>query len=238
MPSNNNFSIIIPTYNEKENLLVLIPRLKKLYPASYIFIVDDNSQDSTSSLIKKLSLKYPRLHLINRRGKLGRGSAVIDGLKKALSKAKTDYYLEIDADFSHDPQEIEKLLHKKDPRTLVIGSRYVKDARIVNWPIIRQILSILANFYIRSILNIPLHDFTNGFRLYPSSAARIIVATNPAEKGYTTLSETAYILYLHHFKFVEVPTTFVNRRMGNSKISLKEYLQSLLSIIKIKQNYR
>ncbi|OGG17835.1 hypothetical protein A3D78_03590 [Candidatus Gottesmanbacteria bacterium RIFCSPHIGHO2_02_FULL_39_14] len=237
MPLNNRFSIIIPTYNEKENLITLLPVLKNLYPASNIFIVDDNSQDKTSDFIKKFSRKNKNVHLLQRHSKLGRGSAVIDGLKKALIIGKTDYYLEMDADFSHVPGEIKRLLVKKDPHTLVIGSRYIPGARTVNWPHWRQILSILANFYIRTILKIPLHDFTNGFRLYPKYAAEIIVMTNPAEKGYTTLSETAYILFLNGFKFVEVPTTFVNRKLGKTKISLKEYLQSLTSIIRIKQNY-
>ncbi|OGG03869.1 hypothetical protein A2W14_05000 [Candidatus Gottesmanbacteria bacterium RBG_16_37_8] len=238
MTLQDKFSIIIPTYNEKENLVILIPRLKKLYPASHIFIVDDNSQDGTDVFINKISSRFSRILLLKRKGKLGRGSAVIDGLKYALKTAKTQYYLEMDADFSHDPQEVVRLLEKKSPDTLVIGSRYVSGSLIVNWPQIRRTLSSLANLYIRTILKIPLHDFTNGFRLYSQKAARIIVGVNPAEKGYTTLSETAYILYLHRFKFIEVPTTFVNRKLGKTKISLEEYLKSLLSIIRIKQNYR
>ena len=237
MQNKERFSIIIPTYNEKENLTILIPRLKNLYPQAFIFIVDDNSQADTSGLINNLSKKFTNIILISRQGKLGRGSAVIDGLKKALKEARCDYYLEMDADFSHDPDEIGRLLQKKDLGTLVIGSRYIKGSKIINWPIYRKFLSKLANIYIRTILKIPLHDFTNGLRLYPKKAAETIVKANPQDIGYTTLSETAYILYLHHFKFIEVPTTFLNRRRGKSKISLKEYLQSLVSIIKIKQNY-
>ena len=238
MIQKNSFSIVIPTYNEKENLIILIPELKKLYPDSYIFIVDDNSRDGTAKLISNYSYKYKKVFLISRKGKLGRGSAVIDGLKKALLIGQTDYYLEMDADFSHDPNEIKRLLDKNNPGTLIIGSRYVEGSKIINWPQIRKSLSKLANIYIRTILKIPLNDFTNGFRLYPKKAAEIIVKTNPSDKGYTTLSETAYILFLHQFNFIEVPTTFVNRKVGKSKISVTEYLQSLLSIIKIKHNYQ
>ena len=237
MPSKDNFSIIIPTFNEKENLITLIPGLKELYPDAPIFIVDDNSQDGTSSFIGNISQKFPQISLISRKTKLGRGSAVIDGLKTALLTANTDYYLELDADFSHQPSEIKRLLDKKNSGTLVIGSRYTKGSVIINWPKYRQILSYLANIYIRTILKIPLHDFTNGFRLYPKKAADIIVRTNPAEKGFTTLSETAYILYRHHFKFTEVPITFINRKLGKTKISPQEYLKFLASIIRIRKNY-
>ena len=233
----DNLSIIIPTYNEKENLVSLIPQIKALYPKASVFIVDDNSKDGTADYFKKYSTVNVNVHLISRKGKLGRGSAVIDGLKKALESVKSEYYLEMDADFSHKPEEINLLLEKKEPETLVIGSRYINGSKIINWPYLRKILSTLANIYIRTILKIPLHDFTNGFRLYPKKAAETIVKINPQVIGYTTLSETAYILYLHHFKFIEVPTTFINRKIGKSKISIKEYLQSLISIIKIKQNY-
>lgn len=237
MPSKDNFSIIIPTYNEKENLITLIPQLKNLYPRSSVFVVDDNSKDGTSEFLKKYASADPTVNIICRSNKLGRGSAVIDGLKKALLQTKSEYYLEMDADFSHKPGEIKNLLGKKSSNTLVIGSRYIKGSKIINWPYLRKILSLLANIYIRTILKIPLRDFTNGFRLYPKKAAEIIVKTNPADKGYTTLSETAYILYLNNIKFTEVPTTFINRKLGKTKISIKEYLQSLVSIIRIKQNY-
>lgn len=238
MPSKNNFSIIIPTYNEKENLITLIPQLKNLYPHSSVFVVDDNSKDGTSEFLKKYASADPTVNFISRSSKLGRGSAVIDGLKKALLQTKSEYYLEMDADFSHKPGEIKNLLGKKGSNTLVIGSRYIKGSKIINWPYLRKILSALANIYIRNILKIPLHDFTNGFRLYPKKAAQTIVKVNPQVIGYTTLSETAYILYINKFKFAEVPTTFINRNIGKSKISIKEYLQSLISIIRIKQNYR
>ena len=115
MSNKEAFSIIIPTYNEKENLVTLIPRLKKIYPDSYIFIVDDNSRDDTADFMEKISRQYRGIHFISRNGKLGRGSAVISGLKKALVEAKTEYYLEIDADFSHDPDEIHRLLDRKNP---------------------------------------------------------------------------------------------------------------------------
>lgn len=233
-PIMKKFAIIIPTYMEKENLTHLLPLLVKLYPSAFIIVVDDASNDTTFSFVQQFSAKHPQLFLLSRKKKLGRGSAVLAGFQKAQKIGKIDYFLEMDADFSHDPQEISSLLAKANPRTVIIGSRYLPGSRIINWPKTRKVLSLLANLYTRLILQIPINDYTNGFRLYPKEAIKVILESLIREKGYAALSEIAFLLYKRGFSFVEVPTTFVNRQRGKSNTNLGEYLQSLTAIIKIR----
>lgn len=231
------FAIIIPTYEERKNLEKLLPTLAKMYPKSPIYVVDDNSKDSTFSFVSKFSQKHKRIKLIIRKGEMGRGGAVIEGLKRALTLSDIDYFLEMDADFSHHPSQIKRLTDMADPERVVVGSRYVKGSKMVNWPKIRRFLSFLANLYIRIILKVEIADYTNGFRLYPRSAVEIITKEGLKQKGYALLSESAYLLHKKGYSFVEVPTTFVNRERGKSKTNWKKYLKSLAAIVKIRFNY-
>lgn len=228
------FAIIIPTYREKENLERLLPILVKRFPASSIFVVDDNSKDQTDTFVIDFSKNHPQVKFIKRERKMGRGGAVIAGFKTAYKNKLTDYFLEMDADFSHDPEEIKRLVKKASPKTVVIGSRYLKGSRIVNWPKLRKILSRLANLYVKSVLQIPIKDYTNGFRLYPRLAITKILDNQISETGYTVLSETSYILYKQGFSIIEVPTTFVNRKRGKTKTNWVEYLKSLVAILRIR----
>ena len=227
-------SIVIPAYNEKENLVKLLPILIKKYPSSSIIIVDDASPDQTASFIRTYARKNPRVTLIERSGKLGRGSAVLAGFKKALNLDRSNYILEMDADFSHDSQDLQRLINHASSKTVVIGSRYIKGSRIVNWPMLRKVLSRLANLYTRIILGIPIHDYTNGLRLYPKAAVEEILSHPMKESGYAALSESAYLLFRKGYVFKEVPTTFVARKIGKSKTDLPEYFRSLLAILKIR----
>lgn len=228
------FAIIIPTYYERENLEKLLPILVQKYPASPIFVVDDNSKDGTELYLTQLSKSIPHVVLIKRPRKRGRGSAVKKGLKQALKIKGVNYFLEMDADFSHSPDDILKLLDRAGEKTIVVGSRYLKKSKIINWPVKRLLLSRLANFYTKAILAVPLCDYTNGFRLYPREAVKIIAKTTSLVKGYAQLAETAFILNKYGFSFVEVPTTFVNRKKGVSKTDWKEYLRSLVAILRIR----
>lgn len=255
------FSIIIPTRNERNNLESLLPVLMNLYPVSPVWIVDDNSDDQTAEFIQKNSGKFPGVHLILRINKRGRGSAVLDGLKEAIIDKKTEYFLEMDADFSHDPDEIKKILKEglKTPRGLttvktpqgrpkdspgveesksvIIGSRHIEGSKFVNCSTLRVFLSILANLYAKLILRVPISDYTNGFRLYPRRAVEILLHEKISEKGYIFLSETAYILYRKGFEFREVPTIFVNRRLGRSNATIAEFLKSIPAIIRIRMRH-
>ena len=231
------FSIIIPTRNERNNLKNLLPVLVKLYSESPIWIVDDDSTDQTAEFVKSFSQKYPKVHLISRKNKLGRGSALLDGLKEAYKDNKISYFLEMDADFSHNPQEIKKLLPQVRSNTIVIGSRHVQSSKFINCSPIRVILSHLANWYARLILGIPIRDYTNGFRLYPRNAVEILSHSIIHEKGYVVLSETAFLLHKRGFNFKEVPTVFVNRVIGHSNATIFEFLRSLPAILKIRFFY-
>jgi len=233
----HNFAIIIPSYNERNNLRKLLPKLAYKYPATPIIVVDDNSPDQTATYTEGLSKKYPQIQCIKRSHKLGRGSACLAGFKKFLTFKDCDYVLEMDADYSHDPDDIQFLLQQAGKKRIVIGSRYVKGSKIVNWPITRKILSRLSNFYARAILQLPISDYTNGFRLYPKNAIKKIISVGLKEKGYAMLSESAYILFKKGFIFIEVPTTFVNRKIGKSNTNLWQYLLSILSIIRVRASY-
>ncbi len=230
------FSIIIPTRNERNNLEQLLPVLIKLYPDSPIWIVDDDSKDKTAEFVENFSEKYPQIHLLPRKNKRGRGSAVLDGLKVAYKDTKISYFLEMDADLSHNPLDIKKLLSEslKTPLSVIIGSRHVRGGKFINCSPFRVFLSKLANFYARLILGVPINDYTNGFRLYPKEAIKLLINSKIHEKGYITLSETAYILHKHGFNFTEVPTIFINRKVGKSNATILEFLRSLPAIIKIR----
>lgn len=238
MDKESLLSIIIPTLNEKRNLQLLLPKLLTLYPHADIFIVDDHSCDGTSEYINNLQKIYSHIHWIERRKKMGRGSAVLEGLKKASSDTQFHYFLEMDADSSHNVDDIEKMILHANKTSVIIGSRYVQQSRIINWPLTRRILSRLANWYIGLFLGIPIHDYTNGFRLYPKVAVELLLKQTPQEQGYAVLSETAYFLYKNGFSFIEVPTTFVNRKIGSTKTDGKEFVKSLIAIPLIRLRYR
>lgn len=231
-------SIIIPTYNERENLQSLLPVLFTRYPDMNIFVVDDNSFDGTQKIVSDFSFTHPQLHLIEREKKLGRGSAVLAGMEEALKKTNCNYYIEMDADFSHDPSEVKSLIEAAAQKRIIIGSRYVENAKIVNWPRTRFILSRLANWYIKILLGLPIEDSTNGFRLYPKEAVNILLKNVLYENGYANLSEIAFILYKKGFEFKEIPITFVNRKKGVTKTNWKEYIKSLFAIPRIRLRYQ
>lgn len=231
------FAIVIPCYNEKNNLKLLLSILVENHPSAYVFVVDDNSPDKTADFVNSFSKKYPKVKLILREEKMGRGSAVLAGIKKALMLKDVDYVLEMDADFSHDPKDIKEIIKKASPNTLVIGSRYTKGGKTVNWPPRRRILSKLANFYARAILGVPINDYTNGFRLYPKKISKLILSQPMHEKGYALLSETAFVIHKAGFSFKETPIVFVNRKIGKSNTTISEYLKSLIAVIKIRLNH-
>lgn len=227
--------IIIPSYNESDNIVKLIDVLLTNNLDTEVLVVDDSS-DNTSELVKNRQVGEPRLHLIKRQGKGGRGTAVLDGIKFGLSR---DYGLiaEMDADFSHNPEEFKSLIAVAGDNTLVIGSRYLPTSKIVGWPLQRRIFSKLANFYANAILRIGIHDYTNGYRVYGRGALEKLDISKIKGVGYVVLSEISYQLFKKGVKFVEVPTLFVNRRRGISNFSLREIKEAFTSVIRVKMNY-
>lgn len=224
--------VIIPTYNEEENIARLVDTLFGLNLNLDILVVDDGN-DGTANIIEERRKQIQNLFLIKRGSKGGRGKAVLEGIKFALEK-NYGLIVEIDADFSHNPQELPTLLAVSGDNTLVIGSRYARGSKIVGWPLKRRVFSKLANFYANLVLGIGLSDYTNGYRVYGRKAAEKIDFDKVRSSGYIVLSEIAYQLFKKGVKFVEVPTIFINRRQGVSNFSLKEIKESFLSVIIIR----
>jgi dolichol-phosphate mannosyltransferase len=224
-----SIGVIIPCYNEEQNIYKLIKQLKNKIRSDYIIIIIDDSQ-------KNLKIKLNKVIYIHRKKKLGRGSAILFGLKNLLNKKKIKYFIEMDADFSHNPNEIEKNIKyfQKKKLDLLISSRYLKKSKILNWPLTRKILSKLSNLLIKFLLKIPLNDFSNGFRIYSRKAATLIVKNcGKKDSDFIILSEIISFIYHNNLKISEVKTIFKNRLRGESTVNLILILKSFYNLIYI-----
>lgn len=224
--------IIIPTYNEKENIFKLSKRLIKLYPNSKIFIIDDTKNYNLNDYFKK----NKKITYIYRKNKKGRGSAVIEGFKKAFSIKKIKIFVEMDADFSHKPEELKNniIKFKKMNLDLLIASRYLKNSKIYNWSIQRRVFSFLANFLAKILLNVGVSDYTNGYRIYSRRALKVVISKcGKIGDGFIVLSEFLLQLKLHNFKISETSSIFINRTRGESSVNLRLILQSLFGLLKL-----
>ena len=212
--------VIIPTYNEKENIERIIRKVFSLDGGYEILIIDDGSPDGTAAIVKSLQKEFPdRLNLIERAGKLGLGTAYITGFKWALGHGY-DYIFEMDADFSHDPDDLPRLLEAcKDGEGVAIGSRYCDGISVVNWPIGRIIMSYYASVYVRTVLRMKVFDCTAGYKCYSRRVLEAIDLDKVEMKGYGFQIEMKYTAVKKGFKAVEVPVIFVNRKAGTSKMS-------------------
>lgn len=227
--------ITIPTFNEAENIGKLCARLLDMYPDVHVLVVDDASPDGTAHAVEELQKKFGgRLHLMKRTGKGGRGSAVLDGFRFGL-KRYYSLFFEMDADFSHSPEEIPLFLRKMaEGCDMVLGSRYLPGSKIYDWGWKRTFFSRYANRYARFVLGIPMTDYTNGYRCYTREAIEALDMDVIEAKGYVVLSEVAYQLHLKAKKIGEVPTIFVNRRRGISNLSGHEIKEAFLSVLRIR----
>jgi len=222
-------NIIIPTYNEKENIFRLTKKILKLFPKATIYIVDD-----TKNLDLKRYFKDKRIKYFLRKNKKGRGSAVLFGLKKSLKNSKDEIFVEMDADFSHNPNELKKNLiyFQKKNLDLLIASRYLKKSKIYNWSIFRSLFSILSNALARILLNVGVSDYTNGYRIYSKKSVSLITKKcGKIGDGFIVLSEILLLIKLNKLKIGEVPTIFVNRKRGESSVNFKLIIQSLFGLI-------
>ena len=226
--------IIIPAYNEKENILKLVQSIRKKLNC-IIIIVDDTPNLETKKIIYKSRIK--NLLFFNRGKKSGRGSAVLFGLKKILKiKKKINCLIEMDADFSHDPSELNKNISffYKNSLDLLICSRYLKNSKIINWPLSRKILSKLSNILAKLLIGAPVNDYTNGFRFYSRRATQTIIKNcNHTGGGFIILSEIILVLWKKNFKVSEINTVFRNRIRGESSVSFKLILESLYGLFKL-----
>lgn len=227
--------IIIPTFNEAENIGRLTERLMGTDPAMHVLVVDDASPDGTADVVKEQEPKYGgRLKVLKRAGKGGRGSAVLEGFRIGLEDGY-ELLFEMDADFSHNPEEIPSFLKKIDEGyDMVLGSRYLPDSRIFDWGPKRTFFSKWANVYARAVLGIPISDYTNGYRCYTRKAVEALNMNVIEAKGYVVLSEVAYQLFLKGLRIGEVPTIFVNRRRGISNLGWHEIKEAFLSVLRIR----
>jgi len=210
--------IVIPTYNEKENIERLVKTILKLEPDFYITIVDDNSPDSTGQVADELARKHPSVYVIHRPGKQGLGTAYVEGFKYALSEG-ADYIFEMDADFSHDPYQLPNFLEIIEDYDLVMGSRYINGVRVEGWRFRRLLLSKFANMYASYIMLLPVWDFTGGFRCYRREVLESIDLDRIHSDGYAFQIEMLYYTYKNGFHIKEFPFLFRERVHGYSKIS-------------------
>ena len=229
--------VIIPTYNEKENIEAIITAVMNLPLEYHVLIIDDGSPDGTAAIVKDMMVnKYPgKLHLVERAGKLGLGTAYIAGFKWAIEH-KYDYIFEMDADFSHNPEDLLKLYDAcaNKGADVAIGSRYVSGVNVVNWPMGRVLMSYFASKYVRFVLGVDIHDTTAGFKCYRRQVLETIELDKIRFKGYAFQIEMKYTAYKCGFTIQEVPIVFVNRVLGTSKMSGGIFSEALLGVIKLK----
>ena len=227
--------VIIPTYNEKENIERIIRKVLSLDGGYDILIIDDGSPDGTASIVKGLQNEFQgRLNIIERKGKLGLGTAYITGFKWALAN-NFDYIFEMDADFSHDPDDLPRLLDAcRNGAGVAIGSRYCDGISVVNWPIGRIIMSYYASKYVRTVLGIKVFDCTAGFKCYRREVLESIDLDRIKMKGYGFQIEMKYTTYRLGFPITEVPVIFVNRKAGTSKMSGSIFGEAFWGVIKLR----
>jgi dolichol-phosphate mannosyltransferase len=231
-----NIGIIIPAYNESIEVYNLIKLINKNLDIKHILIIDDTK----NSKIKEISSYFKNLIYINRNKKMGRGNAIIRGVK-ILMKKNVDIIIEMDADFSHNPKEIRKNLElfKNKKIDLLISSRYLSKSKIINWPLKRKIFSRCANWLARILLNIQITDFTNGFRIYSKNTFKIITKNcGKIGDGFIVLSEIVYEIHRNNLKILETPTKFKNRIRGESSVNTKLIFDSLIGLINLYYNKR
>lgn len=229
---------IIPTYNEAENLPGLLSALFSLPLRISVLVVDDNSPDGTGKLAEQLRATYPSLCVLHRPSKQGLRSAYLSGFQEAL-KWDIDAIAQMDADFSHDPSVLPQMLEKLQTCDVVLGSRYVPGGSVdERWPLWRKWLSRFGNFYARTILDLPLHDVTTGYRLWRKEALQKMPLERIQANGYVFLVEMAYLAYRLGYRFGEVPIYFADRKWGKSKMSLRIQIEAAIRVWQVKIAYR
>lgn len=229
--------IVIPTYNERDNLRPLVEEILRLSHRLLVVVVDDNSPDGTGQIADDLAAQRQNVKVIHRSGKGGRGSACITGFQYALQETDAPLIMEMDADFSHHPRYVPKLLSQAQEYDVVIGSRYLRDSRIVDWGLSRRIFSKLANLFARVMLGVPISDYTNGFRCYRREALETLDLATIQTTGYIVLSETALLLHKAGARFGEIPTIFVNRKRGKSNTNLSEIMDAFMAMWELRRHY-
>ena len=234
-------TVVIPTYNEAENMPRLMEALFSLPLNLKVLVVDDNSPDGTGEIAERLKRKYKgRLDVLHRKAKGGLGQAYVAGFRQALNSPESDAICQMDADFSHDPKVLPVMaVALEDGADLVVGSRYVPGGELdERWPLWRKGLSAFGNLYARSILRIPLRDVTGGYRLWRANALKALPLEQVRSSGYIFQVEMAYLAYRLGLKMTEIPIYFADRRFGKSKMSFPIQIEAALGVWRLKWRYR
>ena len=230
--------VIIPTYNERENIENIIRAIFGLEKVFHILIIDDGSPDGTAAIVKSLQTEFPdQLFILERKGKLGLGTAYIAGFNWALQH-QYDFIFEMDADFSHNPNDLPRLYKAchEGGADVAIGSRYVSGVNVVNWPMGRILMSYFASKYVRIITGMPVHDTTAGFKCYRKEVLETIRLDKIRFKGYAFQIEMKFTAYKCGFNITEVPVIFINRELGSSKMNSSIFGEAVFGVIKLKIN--
>ncbi|MBM3324493.1 MAG: polyprenol monophosphomannose synthase, partial [Calditrichaeota bacterium] len=225
--------VIIPTYNERENIGELLTAIFQQDSNLNVLIVDDNSPDGTAAYIKERQKSEPRLRLIERPGKMGLGTAYVAGFRYAIGEGY-DFVFEMDADFSHDPKDLPRLMEKIAEFDFVIGSRYVNGISVVNWPLQRLMLSCFAAWYTRVITGMPIKDPTAGFKCWRTEVLKAIDLDQVKSGGYSFQIEMNFKAWKKGFRYCEIPIIFVERRVGTSKMSKHIVLEAIFMVWKLR----
>jgi dolichol-phosphate mannosyltransferase len=225
--------IIIPTYNERENIGLIIPEIKALLPDAHILVVDDNSPDGTSGFVKELGAKHAGVFVLDRPKKEGLGKAYVSGFGWALARSY-EFIFEMDADFSHDPKYLPDFLTAIRDNDLVIGSRYIRGVNVVNWPMSRLLLSYFGNLFARIVTGVPVLDCTAGFKCFRRKVLETIRLDKIDSSGYSFQVEVNYLVWRNKFRIAEIPIVFTDRKRGISKMSTKIIREALVLIWKLR----
>lgn len=225
--------VIIPTYNEQENVRAIAAAIFQAYPGVEILFVDDNSPDGTGNIVKEMAQADRRVHLLHQEDKRGLGRAYIAGFKWALARDYTHMF-EMDADFSHNPAEIPKFLAAAQNADLVLGSRYLNGIRIINWPLSRLILSQAASTYVRALTGMPFSDPTGGYKCFRRAVLEAVDLDGVKSNGYSFQIEMTYMAWKLGFRIREVPIIFEDRRSGHSKMNPAIVREALGLVVKLR----
>lgn len=227
--------VLIPTYREKENIETLIRAISSLPVSFDILIIDDNSPDGTAEIVKGLLPSFPNVHLLERPGKLGLGTAYITGFKWALDRGY-NYIYEMDADFSHNPEDLTRLYYacSKEGADVAIGSRYISGVNVVNWPLSRVLMSYFASVYVRTVTGMKIKDSTAGFICYRREVIENINPSKIRSKGYCFQIEMKFTAWKLGYKIMEIPIIFTDRKLGTSKMSGGIFNEALWGVLRMK----
>jgi len=234
MPGSDRALIVVPTYNERDNVAEVVDRFLAAAPEAELLFVDDNSPDGTGAVLDELAAANPRVHVLHRAGKLGLGTAYLDGFRWGLARG-FEYLLEMDADFSHDPRYLPDLLRlAREGADVVVGSRYVAGGGTENWGITRKLISRGGSLYARTILGVKVRDLTAGFILWKRKALEAIDLGSVKSNGYSFQIEMKYRALRAGLRVVETPIVFVDRRVGQSKMSRAIFVEALGMVWKLR----